>query len=114
MEGLKLKEKNIKNIDLSFTNLERSNKAIEFYVNKNLKENVKIKNKNKIIINKIFFDQPEEIVFRSLSSILNTFSNKLKLTRGSKINNLIKTYKIQKIFTKQLYQAVYLKKLIIP
>ena len=100
LEGLKLKEKNIKNIDLSFTNLERSNKAIEFYVNKNLKENVKIKNKNKIIINKIFFDQPEEIVFRSLSSILNTFSNKLKLTRGSKINNLIKTYKKSENFYK--------------
>ena len=54
LEGLKLKEKNIRNIDLSFTNLERSNEAIEFYVNKNLKENVKIKSKNKIIINKIF------------------------------------------------------------
>ena len=100
LEGLKLKEKNIKNIDLSFTNLERSNKAIEFYVNKNLKENVKIKNENKIIINKFFFDQPEEIVFRSLSSILNTFSNKLKLTRGSKINNLIKTYKKSENFYK--------------
>tara|TARA_B100001939_G_scaffold26590_1_gene21472 strand:- start:714 stop:1760 length:1047 start_codon:yes stop_codon:yes gene_type:complete len=100
LESIKLKEKNIRNIDLSFTNLERSNEAIEFYVNKNLKENVIVKNKNKIILNKTFFDQPEEIVFRSLSSTLNTFSNKLKLTRGSKIANLIKTYDSSEKFYK--------------
>ena len=100
LESIKLKEKNIRNIDLSFANLERSNEAIEFYVNKNLKENVIVKSKNKIILNKTFFDQPEEIVFRSLSSTLNKFSNKLKLTRGSKIVNLIKTYNNSEKFYK--------------
>jgi len=100
LESIKLKEKNIRNIDLSFLNLERSNEAIEFYVNKNLKENVIVKSKNKIILNKTFFDQPEEIVFRSLSSTLNTFSNKLKLTRGSKIANLIKAYNNSEKFYK--------------
>ena len=93
LKGIKLKEKNIRNIDLSFDNLKRSNDAIEYYVNKSLIENVKIKSKNKIIISQNFFDQPEEIIFRSLSIILNTFSDKSKLTRGRKINNLIKSYK---------------------
>ncbi len=110
LQGINLKEKNIRNIDLSFANLERSNIAIEFYVNKNIEKNVKIKSKNKIILNKFFFDQPEEIVFRSLSSILNTFSNKLKLTRGSKISNLIKTYKKSERFYKRTLSGCIFEK----
>ena len=56
---------------VTLENLNKSNKAIEFYVNKNIKENTKLLNKKKsIIINEFFFNHPDEIVFRSLSELI--------------------------------------------
>jgi len=71
-------------------NLNKSNKAIEFYVKKNIKENTKILNRKKsIIINEFFFNQPDEIVFRSLSELIHKIGNKISYTRGKKILSLI-------------------------
>ena len=84
-------EKN-KNFDLSLTNLDKSNQAIEYYIQKNIDQNV-IKKKEKVIINKNFFLEPDEVVFRSLNIVLNLFANKSKLSRGKKVMNLIKNFK---------------------
>ena len=46
--------------------------VVNFYVNQNLKKNTFFSEKNnKLILNKKFFKQPYEIIFRSLSESLN-------------------------------------------
>ena len=84
--------KNNKNFDISLTNLDKSNKAIEYYIQKNIDQNV-MKKKEKLIINKNFFLKPDEVVFRSLNTVLNLFANRSKPSRGKKIVNLIKNFK---------------------
>ena len=37
----------------------------------------------------LFFDQPEEVIFRSLSSLIHIIGNKKSYTRGKKILSLI-------------------------
>ncbi len=91
LNHFKFNKKN-KNFDTSLSNLHKSNKALEYYVKKNIDQNV-IKNKEKVIVNKNFFSEPDEVVFRSLNVVLNSFSNKSKLSRGSKITNLITNFK---------------------
>ena len=91
LTNFKFNKKN-KNFDTSLLNLHKSNKAIEYYVQKNIDENV-VKNRDKVIVNKNFFLEPDEVVFRSLSIVLNSFVHKSKLSRGSKIMNLINNLK---------------------
>jgi len=71
-------------------NLTKSNQVIEFYVEKNIKKNSKfLNNKKSVIINEFFFQQPEEVIFRSLSSLIHIIGNKKSYTRGKKILSLI-------------------------
>jgi tRNA(Ile)-lysidine synthase len=92
-------------------NLNASNKAIEFYVKKNIKENTKMLNKKKcIIINEIFFNQPDEIVFRSLSEIIHIIGNKSSYTRGKKILSLISNINSAKNFKKKTLSGCIFEK----
>ena len=71
-------------------NLKYSDKAIKFYVNKNLKENTYYSPKeNDYTINIDFFKQPHEIVFRSLTFIINVIGGKYYSPRGKKIDMII-------------------------
>ena len=71
-------------------NLKYSDKAIKFYVNKNLKENTHYSPKeNDYTINIDFFKQPHEIVFRSLTFIINVIGGKYYSPRGKKIDSII-------------------------
>ena len=81
----------VRNI-LNHFKFNKKNKALEYYIKKNIDQNV-IKYKERIIVNKNFFSEPDEVVFRSLNIVLNLFSKKSKLSRGSKIMNLIKNFK---------------------
>lgn len=95
---------------LTIENLSKANDTIEFYVNKNIKENSKIiKNKN-IIINEIFFNQPDEIVFRSFSKLIHIIGNKLSYSRGKKILNLIKSINISQNFKKKTLSGCVFEK----
>ena len=59
-------------------------------VEKNLKDNSTISNTNKFaILNKNFFLQPEEVVFRSLTEVLKGVGKKYYPVRGKKIDKLI-------------------------
>ena len=91
LNHFKFNKKN-KNFDTSLLNLHKSNKALEYYIKKNIDQNV-IKDKERLIVNKNFFSEPDEVVFRSLNIVLNLFSKKSKLSRGSKIMKLIKNFK---------------------
>ena len=97
--------------NLTLENLNKSNKAIEFYVTKNINENTKFLNKKKsIIVNEIFFDQPEEIVFRSLSKLIHNTGNKKSFARGKKILSLLNDMNLNKNFKKKTLSGCILEK----
>ena len=69
-------------------NLKYSDKAIKFYTNKNLRENTYFFIKeNDYTINMNFFEQPHEIVFRSLTFIIKCNWKKVLFTAWKKIDN---------------------------
>ena len=79
---------------LTIKNLRDSNETIKFYVAKNLRDNSFIyKNKNKIILNREFFNHPHEVIFRSLTEIIKFIGNKYYYARGKKVDNIINKLK---------------------
>ena len=81
----------IKKLKLTINNLKDSDKSIKFYVDKNLEKNlVFLKRKNTYILNNNFFDQSHEIIFRSLTKIIQKLGKKYYPVRGKSINDLIK------------------------
>ncbi len=70
---------------LTLKNLKSSNKAIIFYTEQNKKKNSYLDKKNeKIFLNKIFFNQPYEVVFRSFSDLLKKIGGRYFSARGKK------------------------------
>ena len=60
-------------------------------MDRNLKENVVfLKDKNIYILSQIFFNQSHEIIFRSLTQIIQKLGKKYYPVRGKSINELIK------------------------
>jgi tRNA(Ile)-lysidine synthase len=81
----------VKKLELTINNLKDSDKSIKFYVDKNLKKNVVfLKKKNIYILNYNFFDQSHEIVFRSLTILIQRLGKKHYPVRGKSVNELIK------------------------
>ena len=79
-----------KKLMLTISNLKDSDKSITFYVDRNLKENVIFfKKKNICILNKIFFNQSHEVIFRSLTNIIQKLGKKYYPVRGKSMNKLI-------------------------
>ena len=94
-EGLDLKK-----LELTINNLKDSDKSIKFYVDRNLKKNVVfLKRKNIYILSNNFFDQSHEIVFRSLTNLIQKIGKKYYPVRGKSINELINKIN-KKSFTK--------------
>jgi tRNA(Ile)-lysidine synthase len=84
---------------LTIKNLKFANENIIFYLNKNLKENVTILKKEKnAIINKNFFYQSDEVVFRSLIEVIKTIGKKYYPVRGKKIEKIINLIKSETSF----------------
>jgi tRNA(Ile)-lysidine synthase len=79
-----------KKLMLTINNLKDSDRSIKFYVDKNLKENVFFfKKKNVYALNQNFFNQSHEVIFRSLTKIIQLLGKKYYPVRGKSINNLI-------------------------
>ena len=79
-----------KKLILTINNLKDSDRSIKFYVNINLKRNaIFLKRKNTYILNQNFFDQSHEIIFRSLTIIIQKLGKKYYPARGKSINELI-------------------------
>ena len=84
-EGLKFNK-----FYLTLKNLSKSNQVIEFFVEKNVLENSKYFEKDKrIILNHSFFKNPEEIILRSFTRVIQKISNKKNYPRGKKVLGLI-------------------------
>ncbi len=92
-----------KKFNLTINNLKSSNKALEFYAKRNILENSFFNSeKNNIILNKDFFDQPDEIILRSFTKVIQTISRNYYPPRGKSVKNLIieiKSKKSKKKFT---------------
>ena len=90
----------IKKLKLTISNLKDSDKSIRFYVDRNLKKNVVFMNtKNLYILNTSFFDQSHEIIFRSLTKLIQKLGKKYYPVRGKSINQLIESIN-KKSFTR--------------
>ena len=71
-------------------NLQDTDNAIKFYVNKNLQENsIFLLKKKQLILNNNFFIQPHEVVLRSLSDLLRKVGESYYPVRGKKIEKII-------------------------
>jgi len=74
----------------TINNLKFSNKVVEYYVDENLKKNTFLSNNNsRLILNNIFFLQPYEVIFRSLSESIKMIGKKYYAARGKKIDKII-------------------------
>ena len=72
-------------------NLKKSNEVIGFYVKENLSNNSFFSKKhNRLILNKNFFLQPYEVIFRSLTELLRFVGRKYYPVRGKKLENIIR------------------------
>ena len=79
-----------KKIILTINNLKDSDESIKFYINRNLEKNLTfLKRKNIYILNNSFFDQSHEVIFRSLTKIIQVLGKKHYPVRGKSINQLI-------------------------
>ena len=75
---------------LTIKNLKFANESINFYTNKNLKENVTLfKKKNFIVLTKDFFHHSTEVVFRSFTEVIKFVGKKYYPARGKKIDQVI-------------------------
>ena len=82
----------VKKLKLTISNLKDSDKSIRFYVDRNLKKNVVFMNtKNLYILKTSFFDQSHEIIFRSLTKLIQKLGKKYYPVRGKSINQLIES-----------------------
>ena len=85
---------NTDNIIKTINNLLSANKAMDYYKNKAFNKHVSFLSKNKCIINEqIFFDEAQEVVFKSFADILSLVSGKYYPPRSKKITSLINRLK---------------------
>jgi len=83
-----------KKFDLTINNLKFANDSIKFYTKMNIINNSNSSNNKKsIMLNKEFFNQPEEVVFRSLTEIIKTIGKKYYPVRGKKVDNVVELIK---------------------
>lgn len=74
----------------TIANLKHSNETIKFYVNQNLIKNTHYSlQKKQLLINKDFFLQPYEVVFRAFTNSINLVNGKYYSVRGKKIDKII-------------------------
>jgi len=76
---------------LTINNLKDSDQSIRFYVNTNIRKNTTFfLKKNTFILNNFFFDQSHEVIFRSLTKIIQIIGKKNYPIRGKSLSELIK------------------------
>ena len=101
----------IKKLKLTINNLKDSDKSIKFYLDRNLKKNVVfLIRKNTYILNNNFFDQSHEIIFRSLTKLIQKSGKKYYPARGKSISELIERI-INKSFTKVTLGGCFIERI---
>ena len=101
----------VKKLKLTINNLKDSDKSIKFYVDRNLKKNVvSLKRKNIYILSYNFFDQSHEVIFRSLTKLIQNLGKKYYPVRGKSINELIERID-KKSFTKVTLGGCFIERI---
>ena len=78
-------------------NLKDSNFVVGFYVKQNLLNNTFFSNKNnQLLLNKNFFQQPYEIIFRAFSESIKLIGKRYYSVRGKKLDRIIDNIKNDK------------------
>ena len=96
---------------LSLNNLSKSNYAIDYYVQKNVNDNSNfLKLTKTIILKNDFFNQPDEIVFRSFSEVIQKVGKKDTSVRGVKIDNLLKYLRSINNYSKKTLSGCIIQK----
>ena len=104
-EGLDLKKFN-----LTIKNLKSANESIKTFVKINLDENSIVDHKNKsILLSKNFFNQPQEIVFRSFAEVIKIVGKKYYPVRGKKLDIIINKVKNDNILKTTLGNCIIRK-----
>tara|TARA_Y100000590_G_scaffold439226_1_gene562995 strand:- start:26451 stop:27491 length:1041 start_codon:yes stop_codon:yes gene_type:complete len=110
LKKLELEGLDKKKLNLTIKNLKESNKSIEFYTRKNIEENCHYSNtNNKYILSNIFFEQSNEVVFRSLTYLLKKISSKYYPPRGKSVKGVIEKIKSNK-FSKMTLGGCFIEK----
>ena len=90
---------NQKKFLMTIRNLKSSNSVVDFYVSENLNKNTFFHNGgNKMILNRSFFLQPYEIIFRGLSESLKLVSKRYYFVRGKKLDKMISDIQNNRLF----------------
>ena len=90
IEELQKKGLDKKKFSKTIQNLKYSDNVVKYYVKDNLKKNTFFhKKKQKLILKKEYFDQPFEVIFRSLSESIKFIGKKDYAVRGKKLNKII-------------------------
>ncbi len=97
---------------LSLNNLSISNNTIDYYVQKNINDNSNyFKLTNSIILKDDFLKQPDEIVFRSFSELIQKIGKKDTYARGAKVENLLKYLRSTSNYSKKTLSGCIIQKL---
>ena len=97
---------------LSLNNLSKSNYAIDYFVKKNINDNSNyLKLTKTIILKDDFLRQPDEIVFRSFSEVIQKVGKKDTFTRGAKIENLVKYVKSNNNYSKKTLSGCIIQRI---
>ena len=90
---------NQKKFLMTIRNLKSSNSVVDFYVSENLNKNTFFYNdENKMILNKGFFLQPHEVIFRCFSETLKLVNKRYYFVRGKKIDKMISDIQNNRLF----------------
>ena len=101
---------NVEKFNLTIKNLKFANEAIKFFAENNINENaINFKKKKSFFLNKEFFNQPEEIVFRSLTKIIKIVGEKYYPVRGKKIDKTVELIRNKAFFKITLGNCVIRK-----
>ena len=93
---------------LSINNLKSVDQSIQFFCEKNLRENSIISH-NKVVLKEEFFKFPQEVLFRSFSKILQLVGKKYFPPRGKKIANILENLESKTTFKSTLGNCVIKK-----
>ena len=103
---------NFEKFYLTLKNLSKSDQVIEFFVEKNVLENSKYFEKNKkIILNRSFFSNPDEIILRSFTQLIQRISKKKNYPRGKKVISLMNSLKFSNTKVKLTLSGCIIEKI---
>jgi tRNA(Ile)-lysidine synthase len=93
---------------LTIQKLKDVDQSIKYFCEKNLRENSIISH-NKVVLNKEFFNFPQEVLFRSFSKVLHLVGKKYFPPRGKKITKTLENLQNENTFKSTLGNCVIKK-----